>query len=788
MMTFMTETVPRPLVHLYCLAVASILILGTFLNAESLKLATPKQFEHFCVDCHDNETQRGNLNLVEILNNKTADRSVIFENLITGKMPPRKKKQPSDEQKQIMLGWLASHQDQRASKTFRRISRHEFVHSVNDLLGVQLDLADDIPEDRNTHDFDSNQNILLTRQQLSAYFTTADKALDFALPTDGFLPEKTWVTNVVKESHPTYNKYIRKHNDGILFSWTRANNGNSYSFFYDKFDPPVAGWYELTFDAAKLGEFKEDVSVLVFAGKYFFADDRPQPQRLLDVISLGDKELKPYSVKAFLKPGENVSVHCYSKHTWRQSKGEQGAYIKQLTIKGPVFKQWPPRSYKTLFAGLTLNDLSTARRRRVVVAGVDAKDLKRVIRSFAQRAFSSELTDEALAPYHQIALDHLRKHGDFVMAARAGFKAIISSHRFLLAPGFHSNGYYAQSAALARALWLSVPDQAAFNIAAKNRLTGTVLKAEINRMLRDPRSRRMINSFCGQWLNLRSFDQVAPSLKLYPSYDDLLHHYLPIETEAYVAHLIEHNLPIRALIDSDFSILNQRLAQHYGLEDVKGQKMRKVTFNPDSPRGGLMTMGSVLKVTTDGVHTSPILRGAWISKNIAGIAMSPPPESVEVLEPNLAVAKTLKEQIAEHKKSKTCYTCHKSIDPYGFALENFDATGQWRTRYRIETRHNGTFQYRPQGYYKVTGPVDASGDVNGKTFTDIVGLKQLMLSDHKRVAYNFAKKFYEYVKGSKPNLTQRLDLYNIIPDKPEACRIRDLISDVLVYATEGVRP
>lgn len=783
-----TNSEPEQITHTAWLALVFILIAGTLADAADLKHDTAKHFDHFCMDCHDAETQKGNLNLVEMLNNKTADRSVIFENLITSKMPPKRKKQPSDEQKQVMLGWLASHQHETASNAYRRISRHEFVHSANDLLGIQLDATESIPEDRNTHDFDSNRNILLTRQQLAAYFSAADDMVDFAFPDAGFSPQKTWVTNTVKDSHQTYRNYARRYKEGMLFSWTRANNGNSYSFFYDNFEPPVKGWYELTFDAAKLGEFKEDVSILVFSGKYYFADDRPQPQRLLDVISVSDKELKSFKVKAFLKPGENVSVHCYSKHTWRQSKGEQGAYIKQLTAKGPVFEQWPPRSYETAFTGLPLKDVSTSHRRKLVVASNDAKDLKRAIRSFAERAFSSALTDEALEPYHRVATDHFNQHNDFVMAAKAGFKAIICSHRFLLAPGFHKNDSYARAAALARALWLSVPDRTLIEHAVKDRLTGIVLKHEVNRMLKDAKSRRMIHSFCGQWLNLRSFDKVAPSLKLYPSYDDLLHHYLPIETEAYMAHLIEHNLPTRALIDSDFSILNQRLAQHYGVEGVKGQAMRKIAFSPDSPRGGLMTMGSVLKVTTDGGDTSPILRGAWIAKNIAGITLSPPPENVEVLEPDLGEGKTLKEQIAEHKKSKSCYTCHRNIDPYGFALENFDATGQWRTRYRVKTRHNATFQYRPQGYFKMTGTVDASGDIDGTVFTDINGLKKIMLADHKRVAYNFAKKYFEYASGSKPDLAQRLHLYNMIPNQAETCRLKDLIRDVLVYVIGGAQP
>ncbi|MBT6958186.1 MAG: DUF1588 domain-containing protein, partial [Opitutae bacterium] len=266
----------------------------------------------------------------------------------------------------------------------------------------------------------------------------------------------------------------------------------------------------------------------------------------------------------------------------------------------------------------------------------------------------------------------------------------------------------------------------------------------------------------------------------------LLNHYLPLETEAYLNHLVQENLPVGHLIDADFSFLNQRLAQHYGIEGVIGQQIRKVSFGPEAPRGGLLTMGSVLKVTADGFDTSPILRGAWISKNIAGNTLSPPPEEVKAIEPEHGKeAATLREQIEEHKNNPTCYACHKSIDPYGFALENFDAIGQRRTKYRVKLPHRGTFQYRPQGYFKLAGEVDAAGEIDKGKFEDVFGLKKILLSDHKKIAYNFAKKFFEYANGYKPNLKQRQHLHAMIPDNAEECRMKDLITKVLVYSLEG---
>jgi hypothetical protein len=919
---------------------AAVIFCGSLSSAEALEEKVFELIEHYCFDCHDEATKKGGLSLVELLDKEHFDGALMFENLVIGKMPPAGKEQPTAEERRVVLNWLVKRQKESTPNSFRRISRHEFVHSVNDLLGTNLDLANKIPEDRGTNDFDSDRKIQLSREMLLSYFSVADEILDHAFPAEGFPAEKTWVTNKVKDSHESYNIYHRPYQEGILFSWTRANNGNSYSFFYDNFDPPVAGWYELTFDAMKVAEFEEDISLQVYAGKYYYADDRPQPQRLVGVISLGNRELKSHTIRAFLKPGENVSVHCYSRHTFRKKDPKEGAYIEQLTARGPVVDEWPPASYEMVFGDLPMEaeprealqtqgfqtnlqkiggtltvssfqegmekekmqdgsnrtfwhtrfqptvaepphyvilenphgaeieglsyatwsggngngqvkgyaihlsddgklwrelivegeleirlaneqpilfpqkttsryikflvtdalaldgkslasigklDVLTPLADRletsaITVASPSSKNLQRVIRRFAERAFSSKLSEEELAPYFRVGLRGLENDGDFVQAAKVGLKAIICSPRFLLAPGEHTNPSYAKAADLSRMLWLSGPDDELLDLAASEDLTGGILRAQIHRMLGDERSHRMVRSFSDQWLNLRSLNKVTPSLKLYPEYDDLLNHYLPIETRVYLHHLIQENLPAGRLIDSDFSFLNQRLARHYGIEGVIGQEMRKVSFPPEVPRGGLLTMGSVLKVTTDGFDTSPILRGAWISKNIVGTPLSPPPESVPALEPDHGEATTLREQIDQHKSNKSCYACHKSIDPYGFALESFDATGEWRGKYKIKQAHRGTFQYRQAGYYKWGGPVDASGEIGEDKFEDIFGLKKLLLAGERKVAYNFAKKVFEYANGFKPNLAQRLHLWDFIARSPGNVQMRNLLTEVLAYS------
>lgn len=928
------------------LAIAVFILVSNSFSSDSKNLPPETEnqaieiLENYCIDCHDEETRKGNFDLTDFISNREEKIHLVFENLITGKMPPVNKKKPSQKEKGKLLDWLSKKETNQSINDYRRTSRHEFVYSVNDLLGVELDLTKNIPEDRGTNDFDSNRKILLTKEALDSYFSAADKMLNFALPENGFPDERIWLTNSIKDSHDTYSIYTQNYEDGILFSWTRANNGNNYSFFYDHFEPPVKGWYELTFDAKKIGQFDEDISILVYSGKYYFADDRPQPQRLLGVISLANKELHSHTIRAFLNPGENVSVHCYSKHTFRQKKGRNGAFIKQLKVKGPLLKQWPPASYDKILDGIQISydekkpiktpihqtrlkaiegsisvsseqigmekekmqdgsnrtfwhsrfnptvaepphfviihnkkheeihglsyskwtggngngqvkaysvylsdnkinwgkpiiegKLDTLRsyeqkiifpqkttrpfikfevtdavsldgksiasigkldvitsvndpilRSKISILSKSEKDLKRVIRNFAESAFSTDLANEDLLPYYNVSLSSYRNDGIFLNAVKAGLKSIICSHRFLLAPGEHSNKGYEIASKLSRILWLSVPDHELLSLAKNTKLDTETIRQQIDRMLKDEKSSRMIHSFCSQWLNLRSFDKVSPSLKLYPEYNDILNHYLPIETEAFINHLIQDNLNINNLIHSDFAFLNQRLAQHYDIKGITGQKIRKISLPEDSVRGGLLTMGSILKVTADGFDTSPILRGAWISKNIVGNTLSPPPENIVAIEPDHNTNRNLKEQIEAHKKNKTCYSCHKSIDPYGFALENFDATGKWRTQYKIEKPHRGTFQFALGGYFNLSQRVDSSGTVENQKFDNISDLKKIIISDHKRIAYSFIKKFFEYANGYQPSLSQRLDLFALIPNNPKNCKTKDLITEVLMYS------
>ena len=915
-------------------------------NAESVEVQDPGKaarglLNHFCLDCHDHDAAKGQFNLEQHLGKLSFDATLPFERIITHDMPPPGKPQPNPKERQLMLNYLANQQVEEPAPSSRRLNRHEFMHAACDLLGISVDLSNLLPPDKGPFAFDTNRRIQPTQNWMALIFKITDQLLDWALPEEGFAIEQEWGLTRILDSHPTYDIYTRSTKEGMIFSWTRANNGNNYAYFYSDFQTPVRGWYEVEVNAQQLGHFEGEVTIELFAGRYYFADDRPQPQRLIGVVSLNGNHPSNTPLRVLLDEGDQLSVHCHSPENFREKAPTRGALIRHLRVRGPILDHWPPRSFTQVLGGLKLeaphritravpharsnletlggslrgsssesgfgvdnlldgsnrtfwqtspasqtaptphhvliqnpnehpiNGLSYATRSgggdqgkvtsyrveqskdglqwdsvclaegsldttlsheqvipfhqpsndrflrflitdsvesdndsRVTVGSLDVitaspkkpipfqrvkvvpdskEALREVLASFANRALGESLGEEALQPYWMVVQQSLTNGDSTLTAIKAGLKAILCSPRFLLTPGEGTTKSVSLARNLARSLWLSIPDQALLDQVGNASLTREGLSQQVHRLLRDPRSRRMVHSLAGQWLGLDAFDTITPSLKLYPTYDTLLHHFLPLETERYLEHLIHENLSLDHLIASDFSFLNERLGRHYGLFGLKGQAMRKVSLPQSLHRGGLMTMGSILKMTTDGLETSPIRRGAWISQHLVGNTLSPPPPNIPALishPENQPI--TLRDKIKQHTSQASCRACHQHIDPYGFALENFDASGQWRERYQLALPHSGTFQYRPEGYFKARNEVESSGFLEQQSFDGIDELQGLLLSDLSKVVYHFARMWFEYVSGDQPSLKQRLDLMRIIPENPAEARIADVMSDILL--------
>jgi len=434
-----------------------------------------------------------------------------------------------------------------------------------------------------------------------------------------------------------------------------------------------------------------------------------------------------------------------------------GVAIDWVEVEGPIERSWPPESHRRLFGDLAIEPWPPAATqvppRRVPApaqtvywpkSGVDMTaeaqnpplqtvqssdpeaDAERLVSSFLPRAFRRSVTPDEVAPYVALACRRLAAGDCFEDALRRTYVAILTSPEFL----FHRQDVEEDDAALASRLsywlWNSPPDDAL----------------------------------------LAFFDETTPDRQLYPEYSILLHEGMVAETRSFFRELIANDLPIRMLVDAPFTMLTQRLAEHYGIPDVDGVDLRRVELPADSPRGGLLTQAAILKLTANGTTTSPVKRGVWVMDRLLDDPAPPPPPGIGAIEPDTRGAKTVREQLARHRSSASCATCHAKIDPAGFALEAFDPVGKYRTFYRAV----GQGEWPPEkGHtlwpvnYRVGPPVDATGELpDGRAFAGIDDLKRLLAEDEVRLARAFVGHMVRYATGTELHYSDRREIAQIV--------------------------
>ena len=325
---------------------------------------------------------------------------------------------------------------------------------------------------------------------------------------------------------------------------------------------------------------------------------------------------------------------------------------------------------------------------------------------------------------------------------------------------------------------LSLADQARLHLPEN-------LKKQTDRLLADPRSDRFIADFTDQWLDLRKIDATQPDLKTYPEAREHLKHSMLAETRAFLRELIAKDLSVTHLVKSDFAMLNQSLAEHYGMNGVTGCAMRRVPLPADSPRGAFLTQAAVLKVTANGSTTSPVTRGAWINERLLGNVIPPPPAEVPAIDPDTRGTTTIREKLEKHRSDKLCAGCHAKIDPPGFALESFDVIGGFRDRYRSLTTGNVLKEFHfPTGWdprVRLNQPVDASGQLpSGEPFKNVAEFQSLILRDPEALAANMVRQLLMYATGSTPHYADRREINHILAQtKPCNHGLRSLIDAIV---------
>lgn len=768
----------------YAISFAFAIFAGTLVARGDGELRTGLRpfLETHCTSCHSGGDPEGGLDLetysTDLANAEVRRRWVyLYDRVASGEMPPKPETPPGEKSQASFLNALGESLTRAdlASREviLRRLNRNEYENTVRDLFGISVELHNVLPDDSPEQGFDTVGSALaVSAEQLMSYMEAADLVLDevFGPPE----PPKRINRTVNIKNLRSKTTADRIEPDGVvLFSGAKSL--------------PMYG-------ASVRGPAEYRLKIRAKA----IQTDRPVIMR----VEGGVTGRIPGHVAGFFEvpPGEMTTIELTDRavessdtfafglvdgYPWWSVKAADyqgvGLFLGDITIEGPL-EEWPRASRKKL-----LGEIDPAK------GTLD--DIRTIIIRMLPRAFRRSAGEEQAAPYIALAKQAFDEGQPFEKALRRALKGILCAPEFLyLEEPSQRNGEgasviddYALASRLSYFLWSSLPDEELDGLAERNQLHNPeVLSAQVERMLRDPKSKRFVENFTGQWLKLRDIDFTVPDGRLYPEYNQLLRQSMLDETHAFFREMLDENESVHNFIDSDFAMLNGPLAEFYGIEGVQGLEFRRVQLPAGSLRGGVLTQASVLKVSADGTRTSPVLRGAWVLENFYGTPSPPPPPTIDAIEPDIRGATTIREQLAKHRSHQSCNRCHQTIDPPGFALESFDVIGGEREWYRTAQggKYVGKLLHREAPRHTVRyrqGPdVDASGTLpDGRKFSGVREYKQLLLEDQTAMPQALTRLLLTYSLGRSFGFSDRPEVDRIAQSiKNKNFGLRSLIHEI----------
>ncbi|MFN0018790.1 MAG: DUF1592 domain-containing protein [Pirellulaceae bacterium] len=792
----------------YLIVVALFLgVVGLAFSQETEKFAP--QFQKFadahCVSCHGPDVQRAKLRL-DRLATSFGDKDIagtwqkVFDRISRGEMPPNGEERPPEKESQSILTSLrgelhsASLARQRSDGrvVLRRLNRTEYENTLRDLLGPAVEVKDLLPDDNIAAGFDNVSAVLdVSSVHLLRYQDAAERALATVIPSRPqaeFKERRTGrqVTEKMTTFKDLMNKVVRLDGDTLLMyvrPWGHVPCATAPA--------PQAGRYRIKASVYAVGTGDKVLPVMLSCRDMYGRDDddiravRDVPTGKPTVIE-GEFDLKPRQVIVFT--GWSLptmrSTPKLGKEPIEKYSGP-GLAVEWVEMEGPI-NSWPGIGYDNLFQGVPLKQASVARaiaagqpepanppRRNpdsyiydplVPVPAKPREDAERLMRAFLPRAFRRPVAPSLADYYVKLVHDALDQKQPFADAMLLGYKAALCSPHFLfLAEPLSPEGKearlddYAVASRLSYFLWSSMPDDGLIKLAEKGELTQPeALRIQVERMLKDERAQRFTANFAGQWLDLRSINATSPDPQIYGEFDDFLFWSMPRETEQFFDEILRNDLSLTNFVHSDWSFLNQRLAQHYGISNIAGGELRRVPLPKECHRGGVLTQAAIMKVTADGTRTSPVLRGKWVLDRILGQPPAPPPPDIPSIEPDIRGATTIRQQLDKHRNTAACAVCHKHIDPPGFALESFDVIGGWREFYRGTRGMQVPLANYPARQIFQGLEVEKGGETpEGKPFQGIDDYKALLLADQDQLARNLARKLLVYATGADIQFADR---------------------------------
>ena len=664
-----------------------------------------KMMMQYCTGCHNDKLKTAGMSVVPLdANNLQANQATwekILRRVSLGEMPLRGAPRPPKEKLQAFTQWLAASLDRDAAAnpnpghaTVRRLNRTEYANAVRDLLALDVDFSSEMPADDTGYGFDNIADVLTVSPTLmDRYITVAGKIGRMATG----LGSRRVITTDYKVPKDLFDNGfgVAAYNERASDDLPLDSRGGGAFKFYVPYDATYTIQVFLNANTSEEGEIdihnRYEVKVPLKAGlrtigasfpKNLALDERVVPKTILGPrepaaapvpipldVSVDGARVQRLTVPS-VASGPNVSQSFYLRD------------VMQISVVGPTDIKGPG---------------DTPSRRKIFICRPSASLTEeacatKIFTNLARHAYRRPVTAADVAPLMKIYAVG-RKGADFDHGIEAGLEAVLVSPSFLFvresdapksAPGsVHRISDLELASRLSLFLWSSIPDDKLVSLAQKNQLhKPDVLKAEVVRMLADPRSKALTDNFAGQWLYLRRLEYQKPDRHAYPNFDVRLRAAMQTETEMFFDGVVRDNRSALDFLDADYTYVNQRLAEHYGIPGVYGTTFRKVKLDPALHRGGLLGQGSILTVTSYNNRTSVVLRGKWILENLLAAAPPPPPPLVPSLD-NEKNGKTMtvREQMEMHRKNPVCASCHTKMDPLGFSLENYDAVGKWRTGY-----------------------------------------------------------------------------------------------------------
>jgi Protein of unknown function (DUF1592)/Protein of unknown function (DUF1588)/Protein of unknown function (DUF1587)/Protein of unknown function (DUF1585)/Protein of unknown function (DUF1595)/Planctomycete cytochrome C len=729
----------------------ALLAAGCEPSQEALVAEHTETIDRYCLDCHNPIDREGDLVLQGIDLADTGTNAELMEKIILkleGRMmPPPGGPAPTEDERESLVDFFedslaaeAAAHPQLGRLAVHRLNRTEYGNAVRDLLGLTIDAAEFLPADDEAYGFDNIADVLRVSPPLMEQYLSASSKIAALAVGD---PE-TRVINSVYQAPPDLGQY--RHIDGLPLG-TRGGLAFEHYFPLDaEYDFAVFLTRNIVGYMTGL-EWPHELEISIDGERVFLAPVGGEEDNLMsdrNFSAAADTIDKRLRTRVFVEAGQHEVAVAFLRRNSAQTEEPLELHTRDQDLQN--MNGVPLLDYVTLIGPINAAGPGDTESRRKIfscepASGADELPCaEEILSRLGRQAYRKPLAEDDLGEL--LGLYRLgRKDASFERGIQTAIRGMLASPKFLfrsqedpdgLAPGdIYPLDSYTLASRLSFFLWSSIPDEELLELAASNALSDEdVYEAQVRRMLADPKAQALVDNFAGQWLFLRNLQSARPDVATFPNFDENLRRALRRETELLFQSIVREDRSVVDLLDADYTFLNERLAQHYGIPGIYGSQFRRVEGLPEERRG-LLGQGSILTITSLPNRTSPVIRGKWIMENILGTPPPPPLPNVPSLDENKPgeTARSVRERLAQHRVNPVCATCHDILDPLGLALENYNAVGQWRER-------------EPGGDVDARGKLADGTEVNG-----VVELRKAIMRKPEHFVSVVTQKLMTYALG-----------------------------------------